>query len=469
MSCIVGLALFYAWNLVDIYGSPVISPYERVEHLASSTFASSLTNTLSYILIAVCFSRLRCFSLISLAGALVTGGGVIAAYAFSMLGALSPSEAVALYKTIGRICAGCVIVAWGMKYSQLDGQSITVYALAGFLVASLLCLIINALPLPWGALCFAALLPISATLLLTSPSPERQSNPPLVQESHGRRAFVALVWRTMTVLALFGIVTWTVILGAQSRVDQGPDLGLFTPLGCLATVSILLAVSLTSGGMFTVSYVYKLVIPFIGIGLLCIATLNFASAMGPTLVSVGYTCLDLFCFVMIADSCGKTGTRAGTAFGWCRAIESSLPLFAVLIMRTARGDFDLDESAFVLLLGTASATIILASVVLDRRGIFSSSHLNPTINYPKAEILLFTLQCEKAIEDFGLTAREAEVLSLIVRGRSVPHIAERLAISRSTVKTHIERIYQKFGVNERQEMIDRIEAIELDREDGTAR
>lgn len=49
----------------------------------------------------------------------------------------------------------------------------------------------------------------------------------------------------------------------------------------------------------------------------------------------------------------------------------------------------------------------------------------------------------------------------MVRGRSVPHIAERLCILRGTVKTHITRIYQKFNVRDRQEMIDAIEQIEV--------
>lgn len=53
------------------------------------------------------------------------------------------------------------------------------------------------------------------------------------------------------------------------------------------------------------------------------------------------------------------------------------------------------------------------------------------------------------------------MLSLVVRGRSVPHIAERLYLSRGTVKTHIARIYQKLGVGDRQEMIDCIESLEL--------
>jgi PAS domain S-box-containing protein len=48
-----------------------------------------------------------------------------------------------------------------------------------------------------------------------------------------------------------------------------------------------------------------------------------------------------------------------------------------------------------------------------------------------------------------LTAREVEVLQLAARGNSAAQIAERLTISRSTVKTHFEHVYAKLDVSDR--------------------
>lgn len=52
-----------------------------------------------------------------------------------------------------------------------------------------------------------------------------------------------------------------------------------------------------------------------------------------------------------------------------------------------------------------------------------------------------------------LTSRERDILKLLVAGLSNPEIAERLNLSRSTVKTHVSHIIEKLGVNSRVEVV----------------
>lgn len=45
----------------------------------------------------------------------------------------------------------------------------------------------------------------------------------------------------------------------------------------------------------------------------------------------------------------------------------------------------------------------------------------------------------------SLSSREREVLGMIASGRSIPAIAEALFLAPSTVKTHVQRLYEKLG------------------------
>ncbi len=56
-------------------------------------------------------------------------------------------------------------------------------------------------------------------------------------------------------------------------------------------------------------------------------------------------------------------------------------------------------------------------------------------------------------EQYQLSAREREVLLLLLHGHTNTQIAERLFISANTAKTHIGNIYQKVGVNRRYELL----------------
>lgn len=49
----------------------------------------------------------------------------------------------------------------------------------------------------------------------------------------------------------------------------------------------------------------------------------------------------------------------------------------------------------------------------------------------------------------SLSSREREVLQLIAEGMTIPAIAAKLYLAPSTVKTHVQRLYEKLGVGDR--------------------
>ena len=66
--------------------------------------------------------------------------------------------------------------------------------------------------------------------------------------------------------------------------------------------------------------------------------------------------------------------------------------------------------------------------------------------------------CGAVARDAGLSARETEVFELIAKGRDLPYIADKLVVSKNTVRTHMKNIYTKLGVHSKQEVIDLVDA-----------
>lgn len=53
------------------------------------------------------------------------------------------------------------------------------------------------------------------------------------------------------------------------------------------------------------------------------------------------------------------------------------------------------------------------------------------------------------IRSVNLSAREREILKLIIEGQTNQQIASNLYLSLSTVKTHVKSIFNKMGVDHR--------------------
>jgi two-component system nitrate/nitrite response regulator NarL len=60
------------------------------------------------------------------------------------------------------------------------------------------------------------------------------------------------------------------------------------------------------------------------------------------------------------------------------------------------------------------------------------------------------------LDTFGLTAREREVMTLLIQGLTQQEIARTLVISSNTVGTHIQRILLKLGVHTRAQAVAKV-------------
>jgi DNA-binding CsgD family transcriptional regulator/tetratricopeptide (TPR) repeat protein len=148
----------------------------------------------------------------------------------------------------------------------------------------------------------------------------------------------------------------------------------------------------------------------------------------------------------------------GTAPDWSAAIEAARDageayLLAYALLRGAQqawSDSDRDTTAAMLDESARLAARMGAAPLVDeahtlaRRARLPLAAVGPAA--PTDE-----RPAQPAIEAFGLTDRESEVLALVAAGRSNPQIATELFISPKTASVHVSNIISKLGVSSRGE------------------
>jgi two-component system nitrate/nitrite response regulator NarL len=126
-------------------------------------------------------------------------------------------------------------------------------------------------------------------------------------------------------------------------------------------------------------------------------------------------------------------------------MRDGLPTRVVLLSAEVKGSVAHEavaEGAAGYLSKQAEAPAIGAAIAAVARG---ETVIAPEVHAGLAE----EIRARSAESPGLLSDRELEVLRLTAEGRSAPEIGKQLYLSGATVKTHLKRIYEKLGVNDR--------------------
>jgi DNA-binding CsgD family transcriptional regulator len=102
------------------------------------------------------------------------------------------------------------------------------------------------------------------------------------------------------------------------------------------------------------------------------------------------------------------------------------------------------------LIFTDGVQLIIAPLLYITVSLYSIFSFNILSNSIQTNKYILT---KEFTSQFGITERETDVITFLLKGYSYNRIADELVISISTVRTHVMNIYKKTGVNSRYELL----------------
>lgn len=464
---------------------------------------------------------LVCASLLALASALLpltvaidapwplVGCGAICGVAGTLLGCAWGARYSLESRDVSAVVMVSFLVAYGIYFAIL-----LLYVATPFVVAAQVVVVF--LPLAsWGLWFWDAsarsglapeVFPSSALSTDIAGSPGSSGKAP-GEVTAGSRELHALPWRSLGVIAvaaLVGNVMASVIMGTSYEGADSLYPGGIALCACIATMAL---VPLTAERTaFSVAQLYRITVTFSGVGLVAILVLGAAAVpVGGALVQGCTLFFQPLVYVVVTRSTRLQGLSPLVAFGVGQALISAvvlagnlagkllfqvagetplllsavcgagvLALFFMVVARAAQvgeeGNEEKDGGTEEMEAETRGADRVKAAAagrgssgVAAGERLFEDGGTTEAATLPNGDCAAGVgAQGEDSAAVFaravGLTARETEILSLLVRGRTLPYIANELFVTTGTVKTHVRHIYEKALVNNRQELLDKVEA-----------
>lgn len=492
---VIGYALLDAWS------QTVFSTSFFVQTTPSDQILKYFVALLPAFVLMVLSSRIRTLGLrryrevLYLFGAAASMGTGL--FLFIMYGALDGywTKAVLLVLMVARVC---LMVCWWERLTAYSLKDMWLLLGCAIVLSSLFSLIPPLAPEALGDCLVTAAPFVSTVLLPVRGGREGDGAPEPVGEGLSLRVMLrAVPWALVIVLGLVNIPSEAlVIFEMMGDVEGSGDANLlvntatrvFVNLAALllAYFAVRVDVNLTFGVVVLIVMVASFLLALdvdASFSILHTACRIGSEMMRYVIVYMLFSAVvkqrtpALFCFsfMMFAHSAGSF-VGAVVAFGLARDLTvvallfMSVLLAALLLVivamrrsmlmaasRTASAadvGAGSDGAAFAAHVATEAGATPSAEGVLSAEGMPEVSGACSDASAASAASAAAPVDAERAFaEHYGLTQREYEVLCLWLRGRTAAYIEEQLCISKYTVKTHVNHIYEKTGVNSKEGLI----------------
>lgn len=480
-----GFALYNLWLLSTFYNTFLFisapSNFREVLYLNQTLSLAVLALTLLVLPLA-----LRRADKWVLSQRLSLGAGAVLALFTALLAFADPDTpvgfALIVASSVGTgVASGALFLGWGRLYADVGTRCAMLEIALAWLAAGLVAALLSLVP-PVAATVAVIAGSFASAVLLRRASFKRPARPtpsrPHKLHKRTRRMFA----RGLTACVGMGLVAgFSDVLTGFKFVAVAAHYEIYLALGCALVAGSIAAIALWSHHDF-VPYAHRLTTLLLAVG--CLLTpILFASSyiFSNVVVFAAYTGFVIVLSVVCIDISNYFDQPATRTFG-----VAFFALYAGELLGNGAGHLAVDvaglgRSDLSLVALVLTVAIIFANLFLFTEkdlvetslgemtddegrddgpaGADGSEQVAPAAGGGLSQEERIARITALFVERFGLTPREAEVLPLIVKGRTIARIQEELHISQGTVSTHTRHIYQKTGAHNRQALLDMIDAL----------
>lgn len=336
--------------------------------------------------------------------------------------------------------SACLLTAWGRAFGREPSKTSVPEVFLGSLVGALVCLIFSFAADSGIVFLAVRLLPIASVVNIEVRS-DAGGDRPAVANQPGEGEAQSLSVKILAGTLLFGVAAGLMLLyqgepGSYYRVSI-VLYGAFL----IGGLTLLLSDGFGRGAALNKSYRLAVFVMVVGVLLVPWQVMAESVLPGEAVVMAGFLGLEVVLISLFIVLAEITGTDCALSFSAGFAALFAGGLIGVL-MALALG------RALYVIVVLAGAIILLSYIFLFTERDFDA------LSQLVTESDSLEAACAEIAERYGLSNRESEILGFALRGRTSERIAQELVISKSTVDTHLRRIYAKCGVHSRQELLD---------------
>lgn len=360
---------------------------------------------------------------------------------------------------------GVMGLIWLTMLPSLSYRASYLYLLASHAVATALCAVVLLLP--------SSLLVFALVACMIGGNVCAAALPPIRTHAHTTRSqakgIAPLLWKGVLAVGVFAFLSGFVTAVANHASDPLDPVGMqFFVLGISAAVIVIMLIpALAFHQPLKLENGYKVALPLSALGFLILPGLVSAipTPVAGVLATTGYMLTGIVLSCTIAEVARAADVPSASLFAGSDTITLTC-LFAGMGIGSAFATRLTEAGAGVALIGLGSLYLIAiaASSFLGRQRANRDSELleqaaceqerNPRPGTAAASV---PLTLDDIADELGFTDQERQIFLQLIEGRTIPRIAQDLYLSASTVKYHTQKIYRRFGVHSRSELVAAVE------------